>query len=104
MRVSPGSLVAFAAVLGAAAALLTAAPASARDPSCADGEESIGGKCFAKCAAGTARALPGVQCVVQKATGPACKDGEESIGGKCVAKCAPGTVRAVDGLACVSTK
>ena len=87
-----------------AVSILRSGEASATQFGRESGEESIGGKCFAKCPTGTVRQPPGVACVALKPTGPACKDGQESIGGKCVNKCPVGTVRAFDGLACVAAK
>ena len=66
MRFTIASITSLAGAAAAAAALVSIAPpASAADPVCKAGEESIGGKCLSPCKAGFVRAPDSLQCVVQ---------------------------------------
>jgi len=68
---------------------------------CNADDEDIGGKCWPRCPAGTARARDSVRC---ESTAPVsrCNADEEDIGGKCLPRCPAGTARARDSVRCVA--
>lgn len=79
--------------LAVGSAVIAFSTTSGAVPSCAAGEEEVGGKCMALCPKGTARTNgPPFDC---KSTAPvlSCKAGEEPVGDKCRAVCPPGTAR-----------